>query len=188
MKNSLTILLIMLSFTINAQPIDVVTLQDGSVIQINADFTWQYVTISKAVNSQPHSPFLKQTEDLQPINAKPLPLKKRTQNNSANKHGIAVKLIKMQWVNNRLGLTFELLNNSDENYVVIALEIDIFSDTGDLLKSTVVNVWQASFRLPDTYLRANEIRQSRIIWIDGIDKEQWQKQSLNLTIKEMNYR
>jgi len=49
-------------------------------------------------------------------------------------------------------------------------------------------VWEAIFRMPETYLRKGEQRKSSVIWVEGIDKAQWQKQLINLKITEINSR
>lgn len=179
-----------------SKQLDVLTLKDGTLIQINDDFSWEYV-IEEArdtdINETVFTPLpiaptttnlTKPAGEVLPINMPPQP----EVSNSTDKNGINVRFVNSQWDNNRVGLTFELTSHSEENYVIIALEINLISDKGKRLTNTIVNVWQASYRLPETYLRNKQMRQSRIIWIEGIDKTQWHNKAMNITIKQMKSR
>lgn len=68
------------------------------------------------------------------------------------------------------------------------METSFFADDGSLLKTEKLGVWKAIFRMPETYLRKGEQRKSRVIWIEGVDKNRWQKQLLNLKITEIESR
>ncbi|MGS0677446.1 DUF3157 family protein [Shewanella sp. 125m-1] len=108
---------------------------------------------------------------------------------STAKSGVKVSLLNSQWDDDgRLGLTFDLSSNSPEHYVMIQLEISLFADSGALIKKETVKVWQAIFRIPDTYLRKGQTRDSRVFWVEGIDKAQWSKQLMSLKIGEMDSR
>ena len=71
---------------------------------------------------------------------------------------------------------------------MIELEVSLFADSGALIKRETVKVWQAVFRMPDTYLRKGQTRESRVLWIEDIDKAQWTKQLMSLKMKEMDSR
>ncbi|MFV0508580.1 MAG: DUF3157 family protein, partial [Shewanella algae] len=49
-----------------------------------------------------------------------------------------------------------------------------------------LQVWRAIKRMPETYLRKGQQRQSSVIWVEGVDKNLWQKQLLNLKITELD--
>ncbi|KIO36948.1 DUF3157 family protein [Shewanella sp. cp20] len=105
------------------------------------------------------------------------------------KGGAKVSYLKSQWDNKgRLGLNFELSSNSEENYVIIEMEIGLFADSGELIKTETVNVWQAIFRVPETYLRKGQTRNSETFWIEGVDKAQWSKELMTLKIIDMSSR
>ncbi|WP_428617853.1 DUF3157 family protein [Shewanella sp.] len=108
---------------------------------------------------------------------------------STAKGGAKVSYLKSQWDNKgRLGLDFELSSNSEENYVIIELEISLFADSGELIKTETANVWQAIFRVPETYLRKGQTRNSETLWIEGVDKAQWSKELMTLKIVDMSSR
>lgn len=190
------LLMILVTFSIKSAPLGLLTLQDGSLIKINDDFTWEYANEefrapgnSKAENPPP--PISPLSTDLTTLESEETSLNiphTPAISNSADKNGINIKFVSSQWDTDRVGLTFELTSHSEESYVIISLEINLISDKDKLIKNTTINVWQASYRLPETYLRNKQIRESRIIWIDGIDKTQWNNESMNLNIKEMKSR
>ncbi|MGL5394066.1 MAG: DUF3157 family protein, partial [Shewanella sp.] len=88
----------------------------------------------------------------------------------------------------KLGLTFELASTSSEHVTLVEVEASFFADDGSLLKTEKLEVWEAIFRMPETYLRKGEQRKSRVIWVEDVDKNRWQKQLVNLKITEINSR
>ncbi|MGE6651301.1 DUF3157 family protein [Shewanella colwelliana] len=191
------------SAEITPEKVAIVTLEDGTKIQINDDFTWEYVFLEsqtptnnlEATSVATSASVIATTEQnsaTAPVVADTLTasaMKQATLLKSTAKNGVKVSYLNSQWDDkNRLGLTFELSSNSPEHYVVIELEIGLFSDSGSLIKKETVKVWKAIFRMPESYLRKGQIRESRVFWIDGIDKQQWNKQLMTLKVTEMDSR
>ncbi|WP_028764375.1 DUF3157 family protein [Shewanella colwelliana] len=191
------------SAEITPEKVAIVTLEDGTKIQINDDFTWEYVFLesqtptnnleatsvatsaSVIATTEQNSATAHVVADTLTASA----MKQATLLKSTAKNGVKVSFLDSQWDDkNRLGLTFELSSNSPEHYVVIELEIGLFSDSGSLIKKETVKVWKAIFRMPESYLRKGQIRESRVFWIDGIDKQQWNKQLMTLKVTEMDSR
>ncbi|WP_299495915.1 DUF3157 family protein [uncultured Shewanella sp.] len=179
-----------------ASQIAEVTLDNGTTVKLNDDFTWEYVILE-----QP-----KQNNDIRasaiapsPIEATPPTPPSTPQLNqqfitqpellkSTAKDGVKVSLLNTKWDDDKLGLQFELTSNSNKHYVLVTLETQFYSDQGQPIKSERFNVWQATFRLPETYLRKNETRKSRLFWIEGIDKTHWKKQLMSIKITELESR
>ncbi|WP_394230639.1 DUF3157 family protein [Shewanella colwelliana] len=191
------------SAEITPEKVAIVTLEDGTKIQINDDFTWEYVFLEsqtptnnlEATSVATSASVIATTEQnsaTAPVVADTLTtsaMKQATLLKSTAKNGVKVSYLNSQWDDkNRLGLTFELSSNSPEHYVVIELEIGLFSDSGSLIKKETVKVWKAIFRMPESYLRKGQVRESRVFWIDGIDKQQWNKQLMTLKVTEMDSR
>ncbi|MCL1059400.1 DUF3157 family protein [Shewanella gelidimarina] len=222
LRNYASVVLLIFAFPAFADEVTRVTLDNGALIQINDDFTWEYVILES--QTQDHSavpatlpaiaavtvpvvgaavgtatvatPATKSTPATTPST---LPAKADNLTASAiaqaallkstAKNGVKVNFLDQQWDDDdRLGLTFELSSTSTEHYVMIELEISLFADSGALIKKETVNVWQAVFRMPDSYLRKGQTRESRVFWIEGIDKAQWTKQLMSLKMKEMDSR
>ncbi|MGS0681067.1 DUF3157 family protein [Shewanella sp. 125m-7] len=211
-----SIALLMFSIPALAEEVARVTLDNGATVKLNDDFTWEYVifesqskpdtavpvtlpatiaTVAVAESSTPVKSEPKVTTDAIPTT---LPANTETLTSSAiaqsallkstAKSGVKVSVLDSQWDDDRLGLTFELSSNSPEHYVMIELEVSLFADSGILIKKETVKVWQAVFRMPDTYLRKGQTRESRVFWIEGIDKAQWTKQLMSLKMGEMDSR
>ncbi|GIU22322.1 hypothetical protein TUM4644_14300 [Shewanella colwelliana] len=191
------------SAEITPEKVAIVTLEDGTKIQINDDFTWEYVFLEsqtptnnlEATSVATSASVIATTEQnsaTAPVVADTLTasaMKQATLLKSTAKNGVKVSFLDSQWDDkNRLGLTFELSSNSPEHYVVIELEIGLFSDSGSLIKKETVKVWKAIFRMLESYLRKGQVRESRVFWIDGIDKQQWNKQLMTLKVTEMDSR
>lgn len=104
------------------------------------------------------------------------------------KDGIKVSFADAQWQDDRVALIFDLTSTSNEHVTLVEVEASFYADDGRLLKKETLDVWEAIFRMPETYLRRGEQRQSSKIWIEGLDKSQWQKQLMSLKITDINSR
>ncbi|WP_432468324.1 DUF3157 family protein [Agarivorans sp. Z349TD_8] len=182
------------------QPEKVATLvlENGARVQLNDDFTWEYVFVNSAseVSGQATVEAVEKpaagsaTELSAPsVSLSSAAIAQAELLKSTAKNGVKVSLLSSQWdAQDRLGLNFELVNTGSKNYVQVALAVNLFADSGDLLSKQELKVWQAIFRLPESYLRKGQTRNSDTIWLDGVDKAQWQKQLLTLKITEMDSR
>ena len=196
--------LLLLSSSAIAADVARVTLENGAQVRLKDDFTWEYIltetqtapnvlateTVVNASTTIDSAPSLTTTSTVAtPITtltataiAKPELL------GTTAKDGIKVSFTNSQWKGNKLGLTFELASTSGEHVTLVEVEASFFADNGTLLKTEKLEVWEAIFRMPETYLRKGEQRKSSVIWVEGIDKNQWQKQLINLKITEINSR
>jgi len=173
--------LLLFTFPSFAGEIANITLDNGAKVRLNDDFTWEYVILEpqlqKSANAQPQLPTLSATAITQ---AKLM--------SSAALDGIKVSFTNGQWDDNKLGLNFELHSSTSKNVVMVEVEAVLFADNGKLLKKESFKVWQAKYRLPETYLRKDEQRPSRTIWIKDIPHDSWNKQLLSLKIIEVKSR
>jgi len=193
-----------------------ITLENGATVRLNADFTWEYVFLTPQANTVTTEPqattetiqtqtsteagqVVAQAPKVQPVVIASGPVVGGAMTASAMDHanllrstakgGAKVSYLKSQWDSKgRLGLNFELSSNSEENYVIIEMEIGLYADSGELIKTETVNVWQAIFRVPETYLRKGQTRDSETFWIEGIDKARWSKELMTLKIIDMSSR
>lgn len=184
-----------------------VTLENGAQVRLKDDFTWEYIVTetkaaaavltTQAVASAVNAPVVATSAAVAaaPV-ATAAPVTTLTANaiarpellGSTAKDGIKVSFTDSQWKGDKLGLSFELASTSGEHVTLVEVEASFFADEGTLLKTEKLEVWEAIFRMPETYLRKGEQRKSPVIWVEGIDKNQWQKQLINLKITEINSR
>ncbi|GIU25074.1 DUF3157 family protein [Shewanella schlegeliana] len=206
-----SIALLIFSVPALAEEVARVTLENGATVKLNDDFTWEYVILESQTKPDTAVPVtlpatvgavvVAESNAPTTVEVTPTPAAATTETLTSNaiaqsallkstaKGGVKVSLLNSQWdEDGRLGLTFELNSNSPEHYVMIELEISLFADSGALINKETVKVWQAIFRMPDTYLRKGQTRDSRIFWIEGIDKAQWTKQLMSLKMGEMDSR
>ena len=209
LRNYASIAILVLSVPAFADEVARITLDNGAKVKLNDDFTWEYIILES--QNQPDtavpvtlpatvgtatSTSAAATEVVTPAasSAKTETLTSSAIAQSAllkstAKSGVKVSFANSQWDDDgRLGLSFELSSNSPEHYVMIELEVSLFADSGALIKKEDIKVWQAIFRMPDTYLRKGQTRDSRVFWIEGIDKSQWTKQLMSLKVGEMDSR
>lgn len=201
--SALSSLLLLSSSTIAADVANI-TLENGAQVRLKDDFTWEYVltetqaaqhvlatetvvnpstSISNAPNiATPSAVATPITTLTTAAIAKPELL------GTTAKDGIKVSFTDSQWKDDKLGLTFELTSSSNEHITLVEVEARFFADNGTLLKTEKLEVWEAIFRMPETYLRNGEQRKSSVIWVEGIDKALWQKQLIDLKITEINSR
>jgi hypothetical protein len=107
---------------------------------------------------------------------------------STAKDGIKIALADTKWKGDKLGLVFDFDSTSNEHVTVVEVEVSFYNDNGALLKTEKLAAWEAIFRMPETYLRNGQHRQSDTIWVEGVNKQQWQKQLISLKIVEIESR
>jgi len=201
--------LLLLSSSVMAADVATITLENGAQVRLKDDFTWEYIITETKVAAAPAvatvtAPTTAVTSTAAatavtsntPVAATAAPVTTLTANaiarpellGSTAKDGIKVTFSESQWKKDKLGLTFELASTSGEHVTLVEVEASFFADDGTLLKTEKLEVWEAIFRMPETYLRKGEQRKSPVIWVEGVDKNRWQKQLINLKITEINSR
>ncbi|MCT8858916.1 DUF3157 family protein [Shewanella xiamenensis] len=199
--------LLLLSSSVMAADVATITLENGAQVRLKDDFTWEYIiTETKAAKAPAVATVATPSSTVTTTAAAVAsstsaveatkPVTTLTANaiarpeilGSTAKDGIKVTFSESQWKQEKLGLTFELASTSGEHVTLVEVEASFFADDGTLLKTEKLEVWEAIFRMPETYLRKGEQRKSPVIWVEGVDKNRWQKQLLNLKITEINSR
>ncbi|MEL4256678.1 DUF3157 family protein [Shewanella xiamenensis] len=199
--------LLLLSSSVMAADVATITLENGAQVRLKDDFTWEYIiTETKAAKAPAVATVATPSSTVTTAAAAVAsstsaveatkPVTTLTANaiarpeilGSTAKDGIKVTFSESQWKQEKLGLTFELASTSGEHVTLVEVEASFFADDGTLLKTEKLEVWEAIFRMPETYLRKGEQRKSPVIWVEGVDQNRWQKQLLNLKITEINSR
>ncbi|WP_153448248.1 DUF3157 family protein [Vibrio algicola] len=201
-SSSLILCMVPLSASANTTQVGTFTLDNGAQVVLKDDFTWEYVLTKKEPVSSKNKT---QTSVIAAPVAGAASAKVATTSSSMTKeslttqamanpsllgqtakNGIAVSLAKTQWDGNKLGLTFNLASTSSDSMVTVLINADFYNDQGVKLQQQELQVWQAIKRMPETYLRKGETRQSKVVWVEGIDKSQWKKQLMTLKITELD--
>ncbi|MCS6096610.1 DUF3157 family protein [Shewanella baltica] len=197
--------LLLLTSSVMAADVAQITLENGAQVRLKDDFTWEYVitetkaapnalattavvSTSSSVANVPSVALATQTVAAPVTTLTATAIAQPELLGSTAKDGIKVSFAEGQWKGDKLGLSFDLASTSNEHVTLVEVEASFFADNGTLLKTEKLEVWEAIFRMPETYLRKGEQRKSSVIWVEGIDKAQWQKQLINLKITEINSR
>ena len=141
-----------------AAPLTQVTLADGRQVQLNDDFTWEYLLVKpaeaspgKTVTASVAAPVLTEQALANPDLLA-----------QATRDGITVTLNQVEG-EDPLRLQFMVSNTGSRNVVRVNGSLILFSAEGVQLSTQPVRFWVGENRLPESYLRKGEQRPSRAI-------------------------
>ncbi|MFM4668586.1 DUF3157 family protein [Aeromonas media] len=141
-----------------AAPLTQVTLADGRQVQLNDDFTWEYLLVKpaetvagKTVTTSVAAPVLTEQALANPDLLA-----------QATRDGITVTLNQVEG-EDPLRLQFVVSNTGSRNVVRVNGSLTLFSAEGVQLSTQPVRFWVGENRLPESYLRKGEQRPSRAI-------------------------
>lgn len=149
-----------------AAPLAQVTLADGRQVQLNDDFTWEYLvvkpaaSVSTVANGAPRTAVVAVATQVLTDQAKAHP----ELLSQAARDGVVVKLDKIEG-SDPLALTFMVSNSGNRNVVGVRGMVTLFSADGVQLSRQEARFWVAENRLPETYLRKGQARPSRALEI-----------------------
>ena len=196
LQKTLFILLSSATFSVFAADIGTVTLDNGTTVLLHDDFTWEYIAIdteSVAQGDNTNTPAVIALNTVTPISSEQIVKNKSSLIrsgllNTAVKSDVKVAFNEATWRDQSLGLKFALSSDNNDGVVMVKIAVSFYDDNANKITEQTLNVWQASYRLPDTYLRKGQTRDSRIVWVDGIDKASWTNKLLSLKIVEVEVR
>ena len=196
LQYTLFLLLGSVTLELSAASIGTATLDNGTIISFHDDYTWEYVAISTDAADEENKTISSNhinSNAVSPANLDQA-LKNRSSLlrsgllNTSVKNDVKVTYSDAIWRDQSLGLKFILSSDNADGVVIVKVAISFYDDKTNKITEQTVNVWQASYRLPETYLRKGETRDSRIIWFDGIDKMSWTNKLLSLKVIEVETR
>ncbi|ELO1814048.1 DUF3157 family protein [Vibrio fluvialis] len=160
MKNLIT--LMMTSWAPVALAGEIVTLQDGRDVQLNDDFTWQYVQPVETSNSMSVAPAKPAVVAAAPVLAAPLVKAQRGSmielgstkpTLQLSNSGVDIVLGSARYRDGQLILPTAITNQSTQSVINIVLQVEILDEQGNLLTTQTTTIWQSIKRMADTYLR-----------------------------------
>ncbi|KJY93953.1 ribonuclease [Vibrio neptunius] len=162
-----------------------VTLEDGRQVQLNDDFTWQYVV---PVETTKTNEIAAVKDTVQPAATIPIkkpkvatiPLIEKAVGTIAtvgsdratmqlSDSGVEVLLGAVSYENGQLIIPTSVTNQSSQSVILVEIEIQVSTTSGDVLSKKSVKVWQSIKRMADTYLRPQQVEQGKTIEL-AIDK------------------
>ncbi|WP_349921289.1 DUF3157 family protein [Aeromonas veronii] len=151
---------------VQAAPLTQVTLPDGRQIQLNDDFTWEYLLVKPAAPAELATGAKGTVAATTVAVAAPVLTEQALANpellSQATRDGITAKLELVEGADPLL-LHFQLSNTGTRNVVRVNGSVTLFSEQGVQLGSQPVRLWAGENRLPESYLRKGEQRPSRAI-------------------------
>ncbi|MDM5141098.1 DUF3157 family protein [Aeromonas bestiarum] len=139
-----------------AAPLTQVTLPDGRQVQLNDDFTWEYLLIKPTASG----------EVVTGAVAVPVLTEQAMTNPDllaqAVKDGISVKLSKIEG-SDPLSLQFLVSNTGSRSVVRVRGSVTLFSEQGAQLVKQEARFWVGENRLPESYLRKGQQRPSLVL-------------------------
>lgn len=196
LQYTLFLLLGSVTLGLSAANIGTATLDSGATILVHDDYTWEYIAINtdtadEANNTIPsditNSSLLSPSSSEQASKNKSSLLRSGLLN-TAVKNDVKVTYSDSVWRDQALGLKFILSSDNSDGVVIVKVAVSFYDDNANKIAEKNINVWQASYRLPETYLRKGEPRNSRVIWIEGINKADWTNKLLSLKVLEVETR
>lgn len=144
-----------------AAPLTQVTLPDGRQVQLNDDFTWEYLLVKPVAAAATTEAMAEATAAAAPVLTEQA-LANPEMLAQATRDGITVKLDQMAG-EDPLSLQFVVSNTGSRNVVRVNGSVTLFSAEGVQLSTQPARFWVGENRLPDSYLRKGEARPSRAI-------------------------
>ncbi|NOH64771.1 DUF3157 family protein [Vibrio sp. RE88] len=166
-----------------------VTLEDGRQVQLNDDFTWQYVMPVEATKTDEMAVA---EETVQP--AATIPVKKpkvaaipligkavgtivtvgsERATMQLSDSGVEVLLGAVSYQDGQLMIPTSVTNQSSQSVILVEIEIQVATTSGDVLSKESVKVWQSIKRMADTYLRPQQAEQGKTIELAIDQAEQY---------------
>ncbi|EJL7015780.1 DUF3157 family protein [Vibrio cholerae] len=167
---------------------ETVQLKDGRYIQLNDDFTWQYVP----QETQPE-----QTSELAPlVLAAPVIAKPRLSGVTItvgdhrpvlqlSDSGVDVVLSAPRYEHGQLKLSSAITNQSSQSVIAVRLAIRVQDAQGVWSEEQEVTIWQSIKRMAETYLRPRTSVEGKPLEFNLAEQSQY---TLHATIKQIETR
>ena len=149
----------LVSALVHAAPLTRTHLADGRLIQLDDDYTWHYVRDDLAANPAVAANETGMSQLGSQVLADPNLL------HTVAASGVKVQLIKQQRKGDQLGLTLYVSNLAPGSVVRVHGRITLYSAQGLRLSQQESPFWQAEYRLPESYLRQDQTRPFRTLWL-----------------------
>ncbi|EMD1178202.1 DUF3157 family protein [Vibrio harveyi] len=207
MKTWITLATLLASSSVYAA--EVVKLADGREVQLNDDFTWEYVvkkaasenTLEKVeaveaaavvASTTAVEAVTTQTTKAPEIATIPVVNKKvgttivvnaKKPTMQLSDSGVDVLIGSARYEDGELILPTSVTNQSSQSVIQVEVEVQVFDMSGKPLAKESVTVWQSIKRMADTYLRPQQAEQGKAIKLAVPQSQQYQFSAEVLEVK-----
>jgi len=168
-----SILLVILTvLTPNVLANEIVQLDDGRRVQLNDDFTWQYVEFTDT-----------KTSEKAVVIAAPVVASKKgtTLTIGSNKpslklsdSGVDIVFGSARYSDGKVVIPTAITNQSSQSVIGIQLSVELLDNNGQMLVRQSSSIWQSIKRMANTYLRPKTSAQGKTIEIEVLKADSYQ--------------
>ncbi|CAM3926040.1 DUF3157 family protein [Vibrio aquimaris] len=174
MYKAISLLTILAASTVMAD--QTVTLNDGRQVILNDNFTWQYVAQTSPDKAESLTSDKPQLAAIPLIDKKIGSMVKLDSNHpimQLSDSGVDVLLGAPSYVGSKLIIPTSITNQSLNSVILIEIEIEVSGIDKKVFTKKSVKIWQSIKRMPDTYLRPQQMEQGKDIELEVVKQDQY---------------
>jgi hypothetical protein len=160
-----------IAFTANAAASQVIELEDGRKVQLNDDFTWQYV---QPENTHQAAALAVAAPIISSQRGTTLVLESGKPSLQLSDSGVDIVIGAASYQNGKVVLPTAITNQSSLSVINVQLKIELLDSQGKKLAEQETTVWQSIKRLAETYLRPKTAAEGKVIEIEVPKAESYQ--------------
>ena len=153
-----------------------VTLDDDRQVILNDDFTWQYITDTSSAQTEVTTTERAQLASIPLINktvGSMVRLDSMRPIMQLSDSGVDILLGVPSYDNEKLIIPTSITNQSLNSVILVEAEIEVSTASKEVLSKIHIKIWQSIKRMPDTYLRPQQVEQGKNIELEVIEQDQY---------------
>ncbi|WP_114787749.1 DUF3157 family protein [Vibrio tetraodonis] len=174
MYKAISLLTILAASTVMAD--QTVTLNDGRQVILHDNFTWQYVAETPPDEAESLTSDKPQLVAIPLIDKKVASMIKLDSNHPSmqlSDSGVDLLLGAPSYVDGKLIIPTSITNQSLNSVILIEIEIEVSGIDKKALTKKSVTIWQSIKRMPETYLRPQQVKKGKDIELDVVKQDQY---------------
>jgi hypothetical protein len=104
-----------------------------------------------------------------------------------HRDGLVARLAEVNVEDDEAVLRFELDNTAGQSIIGVQAKLRLYADDGRLLATREVPLWVGEYRLPQTYLRPGQTRDSREVRVT-VPEGEWSHKLVRVEVTEVEFR
>lgn len=104
-----------------------------------------------------------------------------------HRDGLVARLSSVSEEDDEALLQFSLDNTAGQSVIGVQARLRLYADDGQLLATREVPLWVGEYRLPQTYLRPGQTRDSREVRV-SLPEGEWSRQLVRVEVTEVEFR
>lgn len=104
-----------------------------------------------------------------------------------HRDGLVARLSSVSEEDDEALLQFSLDNTAGQSIIGVQARLRLYADDGHLLATREVPLWVGEYRLPQTYLRPGQTRDSREVRV-SLPEGEWSRQLVRVEVTEVEFR